>query len=76
MSIIIVPGAVIEILAHKSFGEERWVRYTVSDWETPRVNDRGQWLFHARSEYSDSPCPMMVESARIRAATPKKEGTK
>ena len=60
----------IEILSGRTVGgQEIWRRYTVLDWETPRLDDKGRWLFTARGEYGIGPNPMCVEPARIKLIT-------
>jgi hypothetical protein len=63
---VLVPGAEIEIHAGCRLGVEYWDRYTVVDWEPPRIAPDGRVLFSARHHGTGGVCPMMVAPGRIR----------
>lgn len=64
------PGQAIEILSHYHFGQAVWEPYRIVDWETPRQDAEGRWLFTAVGlDFPLGPSPMMVPPARIRYPT-------
>ena len=61
------PGQTIEILSHYHFGRPVWRGYRIVDWETPRQDDEGRWLFTGASlDGHLGPCPMVVSPERVR----------
>jgi hypothetical protein len=65
---LLTPGADIEIHAGTLLGVHHWHRYTVLDWEPPRLGPDGRALFTARHHGSGGVSPMIVHPERIRAA--------
>ncbi len=60
-------GQQIEILSHLDFGKAVWRRYLVLDWETPRPDAEGRWLFTAATlDGQLGPCPMVVPPDRVK----------
>ena len=59
----IKPGDIIAVLNGKW-----WVKLKVVDWETPRRNSDGKWLFTAENleHHGMGPCPYMVEPERLK----------
>jgi hypothetical protein len=60
------PGAEIEIHSARLLGVDYWCRYTIVDWEQPRIGPDGRALFSARYHGSGEVCPMIVAPERIR----------
>jgi len=70
------PGDVIEVMCGRRVGGgDVWRRYEVLDWEVPRQDDRGRWLFTARAirHSGDNAIPMVVGPDRIRTPEPDAE---